>query len=236
MQLTIRDVSQLLNVSERSIYRWIKSGTIPFYRISDQYRFNRSELIDWASRNKINVSPEIFIEPQSAVAMPGLVDALNAGGVFYRVSARDKNSALKAVVDLLRIPDERERSTLLNVLLARESLASTGIGEGIAIPHARNPIILDVPTPMICLCFLEQPIEFDALDEKPVHCLFTIICSTTRTHLHLISRLAFALRDPEFARAIAAHGSREEILAQARRVDETMQSRRQPSPEQARTP
>ncbi len=59
MKLTVRDAAGLLNVSEKSIYRWIKQGVIPAYQINDQYRFNRAELLEWATSRKISVSPEI---------------------------------------------------------------------------------------------------------------------------------------------------------------------------------
>ena len=100
---------------------------------------------------------------------------------------------MREVVELLRLPDEVDRPFLLRVLLAREAIAPTAIGEGIAIPHVRNPVVLHVGRPAIALCFLEQPIEYDALDGKPVHTLFTIVSPTTRAHLHLMSKLSFVL-------------------------------------------
>ena len=54
---------------------------------------------------------------------------------------------------------------------------------------------------------------------KPVHTLFTLISPTTRAHLHLISRLAFALRDPKFYEVVLRKGLREEILREAKRVE-----------------
>jgi PTS system nitrogen regulatory IIA component len=72
---------------------------------------------------------------------------------------------------------------------------------------------------MITLCFLEHPIDFGAMDGKPVHTLFTIVSPTIKAHLHLLSRLALALRRPEFAQAIADQRSREAILAQSEAVD-----------------
>ena len=70
--------------------------------------------------------------------------------------------------------------------------------------------------PAICLCFLEKPIEFDAIDNQPVHTLFTLVSPTVRIHLYLLSRLAHALRDPKFKEIVARQGSREELLAAAR--------------------
>jgi PTS system nitrogen regulatory IIA component len=220
VQLMVRDVAKLLDVSEKTVYRWINQGSLPAYRINDQYRFNRAELLEWATSHRINVSPEIFQEAESSSApMPDLVDALSSGGVFYRIEGRDKAAVLRAVVEHMRLPEEVDREFLYRVLLAREQLASTGIGDGIAIPHVRNPIVLHVARPMITLCFLERPVDFGALDGKPVSALFTLISPSVRAHLHLLSRLAFALRDPAFKKVIVRQGLREEILKEARRIE-----------------
>ncbi len=223
MQLTVRNVSELLEVSEKTVYRWINERNLPGYRLSGQYRFNRAELLEWATANKINVSPAIFQETEaSASQMPELGDALQAGGIFYRLSGTDKESALRSVVETLRLPDEVDRHFLLQVLLAREALESTAIGDGIAIPHVRNPIVLHVPKPMITLGFLEIPVDFGALDGQPVQALFTLISPTVKAHLHLLSRLAFALRDPELKSLITRQASREEILTAVRRTSESL--------------
>jgi len=118
------------------------------------------------------------------------------------MGGNDRASVLQGVIEVMSLPDGVDRAFLLKVLLARESLGSTGIGNGIAIPHVRNPIVLQILRPTITLCFLERAIEFGALDGKPVHTLFTIISPTVRAHLSLLSKLAFALRQGIFADAI----------------------------------
>jgi PTS system nitrogen regulatory IIA component len=218
MRLTIKDLTELLNVSEKTIRRWISQGTIPAYRIQGQYRFNKAEILEWSTSHKINVAANIFTEPEG-VPVTGLADALSAGGVFYRVHGSDKESALKAVVENIRLPDNADRAMLLQFILAREAIASTGIGDGIAIPHVRNPLVLNVDQPIATLCFLEKPIEFLSLDKQPVFCLFTIVAPTVRTHLYLLSRLAFALRTPAFKNAIKNQSSRDEIIELARQVE-----------------
>ena len=100
-------------------------------------------------------------------------------------------------------------------------MASTGIGEGVALPHVRNPIILSVPRPLVTLCFLERPIDWGALDRQPVEVLFTLASPETRVHLHLMSRLAFALKDAAFRDAIRRQAAREEIFAAVHRVEST---------------
>ena len=223
MQLTVKDVAGLLNVAEKTVYRWIDERKLPGYRLSGQYRFNRAELLEWATANKVNFSPNIFQETEAESGqLPELSDTLQAGGVYYRLSGTDKASALRSVVEILRLPEEVDREFLLQVLLAREALESTAIGEGIAIPHVRNPIVLHVPKPMVTLCFLETPMDFGALDDQPVHALFTLISPTVKAHLHLLSRLAFALRDAEMRSLIARQGNREDILARFRHISDSL--------------
>jgi PTS system nitrogen regulatory IIA component len=155
--------------------------------------------------------------------MPTLAEALEAGGIFHRVAAADKEAALQDVVRRMTLPDLLDRQFLLSVLLAREAAASTGIGDGIAFPHVRNPIVLQVKRPMITLSFLEKPIEFGAVDGKPVYALFTLICPTVRIHLHLLARLAFALRNPKFKGTIERRADAKDILAVAREVEAQIQ-------------
>lgn len=219
MQLTVRDVARTLNVTEKTVHRWIREGSIPASKVNDQYRFNRAELLEWATSRNLSVSAELFQEADADAAMPALGDALERGGVFYDLSGADKASALRSVVEHIRFPEPTDRELFLRVLLAREELGSTGIGEGIAIPHVRTPVVLHVDQPLITLCFLKQPVDFGALDGKPVHALFTLISPTVRTHLHLISRLAFALRDSDFSAAVLRHASQEDILQQMHRVE-----------------
>ncbi|MBI4578689.1 MAG: PTS sugar transporter subunit IIA [Planctomycetes bacterium] len=221
MQLTVRDVARLLNVAEKTVYRWITQGSLPAYRVNEQYRFNRAELLEWAMARRINVSEELLQEPESTtIALPTLAGALKAGGIVYRLNGVDKPSVLQALVDNMRLPEDVDREFLYRVLLAREALGSTGIGDGIAIPHVRNPIVLHVSQPAVTLCFLERPVDFGSLDGQPVHTLFSLISPAVRAHLHLLSRLSFALRDPQFKAVIQQQGSRDQIMNEALRVDQ----------------
>jgi PTS system nitrogen regulatory IIA component len=226
MNLSVRETAGLLKVSEKTIYRWIKQQSIPAYRVQDQYRFNRAEILEWATSRRLPVSSDIFEEPEAeGQSVPSLLGALEAGGVFYRVSGDDKESALREVVALLRLPPEVDRGFLLRVLLAREAIESTAVGDGIAIPHVRNPIVLHIDRPSISLCFLERPIEYGALDGAPVTTLFTIMSPTTRAHLHLMSKLSFILKDPGVQEAIRNQSPRMEIHREIERTEAGLASR-----------
>lgn len=220
MEIGVKDAAGLLNVSEKTIYRWIQDQILPVYRISDQYRFNRSELLEWATSRRIKVSPEIFKEAQhSKTPLPSLLDAIKSGGIFYRVGGGDKSTVLQSIVDILNLPEEVDREFLYQVLMARESLGSTGIGDGIAIPHVRNPVVLHVAKPSMTLCFLDQTINFGAIDGQPVGILFMLISPTVRAHLHMLSRLGFILQNQDFKTALKEQASREDLMETLSRAE-----------------
>lgn len=220
MQVTVKEAARMLAVSEKSIYRWIKQEVIPFYKINEQYRFNRTEILEWATAHHKQVSPAIFEETESdSASLPSLFEAVTSGGIQYRLSGDDQLSVLRSIVDVLKLPDDVDRDFLYQVLLARETLGSTGIGDGIAIPHVRNPVVLHVDKPTVTICFLENPIDFKALDGKPVNILFTIISTTVRAHLHLLSRIAFVLHNQEMKDVLMKQASREELMAVLKSVE-----------------
>jgi PTS system nitrogen regulatory IIA component len=111
---------------------------------------------------------------------------------------------------------------LLEMFLAREQLASTGIGDGIAIPHTRTPLVGYVNRPLLSLSFLETPIDYDALDHKPVVALFLLISPNIRAHLRILGHLSFALKDPIFKRAVLNQETRETILGILREIEVKM--------------
>ena len=215
MQLTVRDAARLLNLSERALMEHVEKGEIPSHCVKGRHFLNRDELVEWASAQGLPIA----LAAVDADPMPALSDALAAGGIVHGLPGRDKDSVLRHLVESMPLPADVDPDFLHSVLVAREALGSTAIGDGVAVPHPRSPILLRVPTALVTLCFLEHPIDFEALDGKPVHALFSMISPTTRTHLHLLSRLAFALRDPEFKESIARRADAEEILAAARRIE-----------------
>ena len=145
MQLTVRAVSKLFKVSEKTVYRWIEQDDLPASLIDGHHGFNRGELVEWATARHISVPDELFKGTDKMVAaLPSLVEALQAGGIFHQLKGADKASVLRAAVDAMPLPQEVDRHLLWQMLFARESLQSTGVGEGIAIPHVRNPMVLRV--------------------------------------------------------------------------------------------
>lgn len=94
-----------------------------------------------------------------------------------------------------------DAGTILNALIRREGLGSTGVGDGVALPHAR---LEGVRKPFGLLARLRDPLDFDAVDERPVDLVFLLLLPTGESgeHLNALACVARKLRDPETAAAL----------------------------------
>jgi PTS system nitrogen regulatory IIA component len=226
MQLTVRDVAEIFSVPENRVYRWISDESLPSLQIDGQHFFNNDDLLEWATVRRLKFSPELLSRKgpgraSSSTSNGGanLVQALELGGDVVRISGTDRRTVLARMVESMSLPPGTDREMLLNLFQARESRGSTAVGDGIAIPHPQHPVILPVAKPVLALCFLETPVDFQAPDGQPIHTLFTLICPTIRSHLAMLARVAVALRDDGFRSAIRRRLSHAEIVVEARRVE-----------------
>jgi len=224
MELTAREVAKLLSISQDMLYRWIREKGLPVHRVNEQYRFNHAQLLEWATAEGVPLSAQSFRLGQGSAQFPALAltRALELGGLIEDLPGQQIRAVLKELVARLPLPTDIDRMFLLRMLLAREQLGSTGIGEGIAIPHVRNPIVLRVSTPIVTVAFLRQPVEFHAVDGKPVATLFTLITPTVRMHLMLLSRLAFVLQDARLRQALSQRERFESLLGHFSRIEDQL--------------
>lgn len=218
MQLSVRDVARLMHVSERTVNRWVHGAGLRARLIAGQFRFNRAELFEWATIHKMRLPADLLNE-ESNGAPDGscLATALELGGILYDVEGNDKPSTLASVVERMSLPAGTDRSFLLEMMLNREHLGSTSVGDGIAIPHPRYPVVLSAPEPRVGLCFLRCPVEFASRDGRPVDTLFLLIAPTVRCHLRLLTQLAIALQDDTFRGLVRGKSPAADILRESRR-------------------
>lgn len=200
MRLSVREVAKLFDVTERTVYRWIAEDELPAYEVEGQSRFQRAEVLEWATARDITPAPELF-ETEATSPETSIAASLERGGIHAGIEAGTREAALGAIVARLPI-EEAERAIVGEVLRARPDLGRTGLVEGIAIPHVRHPIILDVTAPSLTLCLLSAPLNAGSRSAA-VHTIFTLITPTVHTHLVMLSRLAFTVHDPHVREALA---------------------------------
>jgi PTS system nitrogen regulatory IIA component len=150
---------------------------------------------------------------------------LRAGGIFYDVEATAKHDVLREFVARLPLPPAHNRRALVAALEAREAKSSTGIGNGIAIPHLGNSAILYAEHAFVSLCLLARAIDFDAVDRKPVHALFIVVSPSATVHLRILGQLALTLRDAAFGDMLRSRAPVADIIARM----ETLEAARLPA-------
>src|SRR5438034_7676363 len=220
MQLTVRDAASYLHVDETTVRRWIQRRGLPVHRVNERLYLNAIELWEWATENGIPVSRTLLEQAQRhPERVPPLSELLSAGGIHHDVGGRDKVSVLREIVQRLPLPAEIDREFLATTLEAREAMGSTGLGDGIAIPHVRNPILLHVTAPFVTLCLLRDAVDFGALDGQPVHALFTVISANVPGHLRILGQLGFALHDGDLRRLLIRRAPDAEILTRVQAVE-----------------
>ena len=199
MQRKLTEIAHGLDLPLSTLNRWIRQGRIPVQKSGDNGSFDETVLKEWASRHNLCFSPDRDRACSRIAPRPEtLSSAMRNGRVFRNITGDHVEAVLSAAAGVIPGLSEQTRRELYDRLLERERLTSTGIGKGVAIPHPRTPIIRETETAAITTCFLEHPIEFGAVDDQPVFILFVLLSPSVKVHLHLLSRLAFCVRDDAF--------------------------------------
>jgi nitrogen PTS system EIIA component len=197
--IPVKEAAELLNVSEKTVYRWIRQGVIPTIKLQGQYRFDRVELEGWARHNRIGSfqAATAADEPEEEVS---LLRAVQLGGIHYKIEGETPEQLYAQVAELFPFSPRLAptfKETLQATLLERERLSTTGIGHGIALPHPRHPRDWGLGNPAVGVFFPERPVDFHALDGEPVFVLFVILCATVKGHLKMLSRISHLVSKPE---------------------------------------
>lgn len=217
MHLTIRDTARYFHVDEAVLRRWITERDLPAHQVSERWHLNAIEVWEWAVAHGIPVSRRLLDAARHAPEdLPPLSTLLETGGIYRDIEGPDKLALLAAMVARLPLTPDTDREHLVAILEARELLGSTGIGDGIAIPHIRNPILFPVDHPSVSLFLLKHPVDFDAVDHVPVHAIFLVISDTVPSHLKILSRLGFALNDKILRTLLRERAPSAEILDRIR--------------------
>ena len=130
--------------------------------------------------------------PTDLVAPNAIIPALKVNG---------KKQALQEIAAKAAVLTGQSEKAILEILLQREKLGSTGVGNGVAIPHGKLAKLGNV---FGLFARLERPVDFEALDGQPVDLIFLLLApeGAGADHLKALARVARLLRDPEVAQKL----------------------------------
>lgn len=141
-----------------------------------------------------------------------LADYLNLDDVMYDLEVSSKTQALHAMADVVSRDAGVPAAALLAALQKRERLGSTGIGQGVAIPHTRME---GIDKPRACLARLKRAVEFDAIDDLPVDVILMLITPDVEAnrHLNVLAHFTRKLRVPGVLEQMRAAGDARTLCA-----------------------
>ena len=149
-----------------------------------------------------------------------ITDFLDPKAIKIGLTAVEKEGILKELVDLLaEVKDIGDRKATVRALMERESLGSTGIGQGIAIPHGKTDKVKEL---VAVLGVSKKGVNFEALDGEPVHILFLLVApkDTAGPHLKALAQISRLLRDNYFCELIKRCQTPAEVFDLIKREEE----------------
>ena len=149
-----------------------------------------------------------------------IMDFLNEKAVCANLKAQDKEGLIRELVDLLfKAGAIKDKEELIRALLDREALGSTGIGQGIGIPHGKSNKVKDLVT---AFGLSRKGVNFDSLDGEPVYIFFLLVApeESAGPHLKALARISRLLKDKYFRDLLRAAKDEKEIIKIIRDEDE----------------
>lgn len=141
-----------------------------------------------------------------------IVDFLNVHAITTNLEAMDKEGVIKELVELLaKTQSIRDKEKLIKSLLEREALGSTGIGQGVAIPHCKSESVKEV---VAAFGISHKGVNFESLDGERAYIFFLLVApqDTTGPHLKVLARISRLLKDKYFRDALKAAADEKELF------------------------
>lgn len=196
MDLKLKDVAELLNVSENTVRRWVSDSRIPYYRLNKEFRFNRDEIETWMLSSKQDSEFSSFDTQGSGTQHFALFRAIHKGNVYRDIDGSTKEEVIQNAVKQIAEDIDLDAEVITSLLLDREKLMPTSLSHGVAVPHTRD-FLLQESYDVVSVVFPKKPIEYGALDGKPVDTLFFLFACDDKRHLHLLAKLAHLSSKPK---------------------------------------
>jgi nitrogen PTS system EIIA component len=148
-----------------------------------------------------------------------IAQLIQKGGVYDNVEGETPEEVYKKISTVIPLPAGMTAEAVYDALSAREHVLSTAVGNGIALPHARAPIMKSEEDQQICIVYLKNPIDMKAPDERKVFVMFVLLTFNSQSHLRILSSLVTLFRKPQFRKLLEKHAGQEELLDAIREFD-----------------
>jgi nitrogen PTS system EIIA component len=214
-ELDLAATSDLLGVPTQAVARWVRKGVIPSVTRSGKSFFERRLVEAWAKKMGMRIR-----EPKSATAFQSqtqegnhpVLAAIHRGGLIPSLPGSTVEEVFEALTRSIPLPEGLNPEELLRLLTEREKLGTTGVGDGVAMPHPRQPLSAYLTEPRIYIARLGEPVNFSAMDGQPVSLVLLILSCSLKNHLNTLSQVVHLLRTPKLRQDLEEAPNLDELL------------------------
>ncbi|MFN0054216.1 MAG: PTS sugar transporter subunit IIA [Planctomycetales bacterium] len=203
--VSIDELAQQLGRDRREIERLVQRGRIPGHRVDGHWRFHPAEIRHWLEQELRDYTLDELVALEEAQQSPEfrtespLSELLKPELVQVPLEARTRRSVLESLVEVAgRTWQVWEPAAVLEAVLEREAVLSTGFENGVAIPHPRNPLPQALGESLVAYGRTLSGIPFGAPRRALSDLFFLVLCRDSRTHLSVLARLGRLLQAPGF--------------------------------------
>jgi len=142
-----------------------------------------------------------------------LAKLITRGGIYYGIDGTDKAQFMSDFIGRLTALSADKKQALFQAVMERETLMSTGMEKGIALPHPRTPMLEDSEEPFAAIAFPLSPLDWDTPDNSKVHTVFLIVSKSPKQHLGVLSGVNVLCRDKDFYPLLSKQAPKEKIIS-----------------------
>ena len=225
--MTLEEIAGHLKVSERTILRMVQAGELPGLKVSNQWRFLRAAIDDWLTERMQRTPSQNLVDvvrtKRPLLSVPRLI---SQDRILLGLSPGSKEGLLHRLVEPLIDAEMIARPTdYVSALIDREQMLSTAIGEGVALPHAREAENSGLRENCIVLGICREGTDFGALDGRPTQIFLLIGSMSTEAHLRLMAKTTLMLRIPGFKEGLLASEDVDEVCGLLMKAHEDLSFR-----------
>ncbi|MGL1893828.1 MAG: PTS sugar transporter subunit IIA [Spirochaetaceae bacterium] len=189
--LTLQEVAELLQLSDKTILKMVKNNEIPCAKIANQWRFSKAMLNDWITAQMSVIPQNDFSRlVESEFDYIPLSRLIDQDSIITNLKGTNSDEVVRELAEQAYKKDfVVDKDKFIQKLLEREKLTSTSIGQGIALPHLRKPCGTIVTKPKIVIGISKNGIDFASLDGEKTTLFFLLLSDSEVVHLRILSKL-----------------------------------------------
>jgi nitrogen PTS system EIIA component len=220
--LTIKQLSEYLMVSEKTIYRMLEKAILPALRVGGQWRFRRRDIDAWIDNQikkvEIDGDRRVLSElEQSEIEIAPLMEKEN---VWLGTSRMSRNELLTWMLLQAKLDEGTDRNAVTQSVLLREEICSTALLQRVAFPHPNDPSKFRFPRKRVLMAILSEPMNYlDPHDHKP-QIVVMILARTVQGYLLTLSRAIKLFGNNKFVDQLLGCKRSEDVIDRIRKAEQ----------------